>query len=150
MGIKSFIKNNAKHGFNPKKWVGYDHIKHDAKVVGKLAKRAFSSGDADSIRKESFEEAMKRLNLSEKDIQERIKKAKDAVFIFLLMGGALLAYMVYQWVTGHFLSGFTCLILSLVVFVHAFREHFNAYQMRQRQLGCSYKAWLKSLVKGSK
>jgi len=149
MGFKRVFKKGLSAGISPKKWVGYDHIKSDSVSVGKIAKNVFKR-DKTNRRKETFDEAMKRYNLSESDIKKRIKTSKHLVAIFLGFSGLLGFYMVYQWHVGHFIGGFTCLVLMSLILAYTFREHFNLFQMRQRRLGCTYKEWLSSLFKGSK
>ncbi len=149
MGFKKVLKKGVTSGLKPKQWIGYDHIKQDGITVGKIAKNVFQK-EKKTERKETFEEAMKRFNLSEDDIQDRMKKSRQLVFTFLGISGLLFIYLIYQWSVGHTLSGFIVFILMGLTLAYAFREHFNLFQMRKRQLGCSHKEWFKSFFKGSK
>jgi len=149
MGFKSTMKKSLGSGLSPKRWVGYNQLQSDSKTVGKIFKSVFERS-AKAEKKESFEEAVKRFNLTEEDIQKRMKSAKQLVMTFLGFGGILLAYMLYQWTVGHIIEGFICLVLAALTLSYAFREHFNLFQMRQRRLGCTYKEWFKSTFKGSK
>ena len=149
MGFKKVVKRGFGSGLSPKKWIGYNTLKSDTVTLSKIFKSVFKRSKK-TERKETFEQAVKRLNLTEEDIQKRIKSAKELVMIFLGFGGLLIFYTIYQWVMGRFVSGFICLILSSLVFAYAFREHFNIFQMRKRRLGCTYSEWFNSTFKGSK
>ncbi len=150
MGFKSILKTGLFSGLSPKRWVGYDQIKRDTVGVGQIAKEVFRH-EKTAGRKETFDEAMKRFNLTEDDIKKRMKSAKQLVGIFLGFGGLLFLYLIYQWTTVRILDGFICLVLMLLVLTYAFKEHFNLFQMRHRRLGCTYKEWFRSMFKkGSK
>lgn len=149
MGFKSMFKKGLGSGLSPRKWVGYDQLKTDSVTVGKIFKGVFKRSK-EAEKKETFEQAAKRFNLTEEDIQKRMKSAKELVMIFLGFGSLLVTYAIYQWISGRFVGGLICLILSLLTFAYAFREHFNLFQMRKRCLGCTYKEWFNSTFKGSK
>jgi intracellular multiplication protein IcmV len=149
MGFKSILKKGVSGGVSPKQWIGFGQIKGDTVKVSKIAKAVFKR-EKHTERKETFEEAMKRFDLSEDDIKKRMKTSKQLVFIFLGISALLAFYMTYQWVSGHFIGGFICMVLMSLILSYAFREHFNLFQMRQRRLGCTCKEWLKSTFKGSK
>lgn len=149
MGLKSTMKKGLFSGLNPKQWIGFNQLQSDSKTLGSIAKSVFQRSK-EAEKKETFEEALKRFNLTEEDLKKRMHSAKQLVMIFVAFGGALFAYMIYQWSSGHFTEGFICLILSALTLSYAFREHFNLFQMRQRRLGCTYKEWFKSTFMGSK
>ena len=148
MGFKKVVKKGFGSGLNPKKWIGYGALKADTITLTKIFKGVFKRSKTE--RKETFDQAIKRFNLTEEDIQKRIKSAKELVMIFLGFGGLLVVYALYQWIQGRMMGGFVCLILSFLTFAYAFREHFNMFQMRNRRLGCSYSEWFNSTFKGSK
>lgn len=149
MGFRRVVKKGLSGGLNPKRWLGYDQLKEDTASVGNIARSVFKR-EKNTERKETFDDAVKRFNLTEEDIKKRMKTSKQLVALFLGMGGLLFAYFVYQCATGHILHSFICLVLTALILVNAFREHFNLFQMRQRRLGCTYKEWVNSLFKRSK
>lgn len=150
MGFKSALKNSVGSGLSPKKWIGFNQLKSDSTTLGRIFRGVFNRSKSEAEKKETFEEAVKRLNLTEKEIQKRMKSAKELVIIFIGFGGLLFLYTIYQWTGGRVISGFICLTLSLLTFAYAFREHFNLFQMRNRRLGCTYKEWFNSTFKRSK
>lgn len=150
MGFRSALKKGVGSGLNPKKWVGFNQLKSDSTTLSNIFRGVFKRSEKAAEKKETFEEAVKRFNLTEKDIQKRMKSAKELVMIFLGLGGLLLFYTFYQWASGRVISGFICLTLSLLTLAYAFREHFNLFQMRNRRLGCTYKEWVNGTFKRSK
>jgi intracellular multiplication protein IcmV len=148
MGIKSGFKKTFGTGLNPKQWVGSDQLKKDSKTLAKMVGSVLKRSKKAAKTKETFEEAVSRFNLTPDDIKKRMKSAKEIVMILLVASAFLVVYAVYQWFfLGHFIAGFTCLILTVLTLSYAFREHFHLFQMRQRRLGCSYKEWLNSTFK---
>lgn len=150
MGFKKVVKKGLTGGISPKRWLGYDSIKTETKLLSKIFGGVFKRSKK-AEKKETFEEAVKRFNLTEGDIQKRIKSSKELAMIFFGMGGLLFVYAIYQWSMGRLLSGIICLTLMLLISAYGFREHFNMFQMRERRLGCTYLEWFNSTFKkGSK
>ena len=149
MGFKKVVKKGLGSGLNPMKWIGFGQIKTDTVTLTEIFRSVFKRSN-EAGGKETFDEAVKRFNLSEEDIQKRIKSAKELAMIFLGFGGVLVIYTIYQLSLGRVLSGLICLTLSLLIFAYGFREHFNMFQMRKRRLGCSYAEWFNGTFKGSK
>lgn len=93
---------------------------------------------------ESFEEALVRLNLTEDDVQSRIKEFSRLAMIFMIMAVLSFIYSTYNAAMGSisgFLLGF---IVTLIVLCRVFYFHFWLFQLKQRKLGCSVKEWLNS------
>lgn len=150
MGVKKVLKKTIGGGLNVKNWVGYDNLKDNTRVVGHLAKGVFKREQKEPI-KESFDEALKRLNLSEDDLKQRMKTAKQVTLFCLSLSGLILLYTLYLLSKGQLLSSVMSLMLTCISGVYALREHFNLYQMRQRRLGCSFQEYVSSLIgKGKK
>ena len=100
-------------------------------------------------RKESFEQAMTRLNLTNDDVIRTARNYRWYAIIFLLLGIILFSYAFYLLfayfsITGWLLAlGATTLCLT-----YAFRFDFWAYQMRMRKLGVTANEWLQSILGG--
>lgn len=97
---------------------------------------------------ESFEEAARRLNLSEEDIAGRRRMFLTQTVIYFALGVGIITYGVMlafdHAITGLIMS----LLVSLVAFANAFRAHFWYFQTKQRKLGCTLQEWLNSSLKG--
>ena len=145
MGVKKVIKK----GFNFKYWIGADYLKVNAKVIGRLFTTLFKHSKQ-QVQEETFEQCMKRFNLTEEDLQKRMQYSKHMALFCLGTSILLLVYMFYLFTQTFILSGIVCLILALLMAAYTFREHFNLFQMKQRRLGCTIQQWFNATFKGSK
>ncbi len=129
-----------------KSWVSWDSISRDS---------AYVAGNFRSLLQvekpthtESYEEALKRLKLTEADME--IKK-KDFMRLALIMGSfgaVVLLYTVYLLWNFSFGSGMLALVVSLLCFATACRYHFWYFQIKNRKLGCTIHEWLNAKVSG--
>jgi intracellular multiplication protein IcmV len=99
-------------------------------------------------RKETFREALARLNITEADLEQRKKEFFRLVVIYTLIGLSIVIYGIYMAVNQHFAAGLISICLSLFSFGQAFRFHFWLFQVQHRKLGCSVNEWLNSKVSG--
>ncbi len=127
---------------------GTGHIKDNAKMIQGLVVNNFSTDKAaqTSPKKENFAQCMKRLGLSEADVEKRIKNSSQLILICSLLSLPMFIYTLYILISGHFLSSFVCLMLTFLLLAYSFREHFNRFQMQQRRLRCTFEEWLKHLL----
>jgi len=98
--------------------------------------------------KETYEEAIKRLNLNEDDIQDRKKMFTQQAIMYLVASLAVMAYGVYlafqQFVGGLVLA----FMVAALCLSYAFRSHFWLFQLKQKKLGCTFKEYWDSSLKG--
>ena len=145
MGLFKVVKKSVTSGLNVKEWVGYSQLKENTSILGRLFKGVFKRPKSEAI-VESFDEAVQRLDLSEDDLKQRMKTAKQVVLFCGSAAVLIFFYMFYIFSQGQFLSGLICLMLTVLMSLYTIREHFNLYQMRQRRLGCSFEEYVSSLV----
>ncbi len=149
MGVKKVIKKSFTAGFNPKRWVGVDHIKDNGRVIGHLFTSLFKQ-ESKKVKPESFEAAKARLNLTEADLQKRVQQGKYVIIFCLFAALLAFAYMIYLVMHHFYLPGIVTLMISLLALVYAYREHFNIFQIKQRRLGCTFGQWFDGTFKRSK
>jgi intracellular multiplication protein IcmV len=101
-------------------------------------------------RKETFQEALARLGISELDLEQRKKEFFRLVVIYTTVGLTIVLYGIYMAIQQHFAAGLISICLSLFAFAQAFRFHFWLFQIQHRKLGCTLKEWLNSSVSGEK
>ena len=134
--------------FNVRAWIDFDRIKSFTMYLVNGFKKMFVPQR--NVATESFEEAMQRLNISEKDLQSR----QSALYrLSLLMCGAALfifAYAVYHVIYGSFKAVIISLVVMLIALVLAFRYHFWYFQIRERKLGCTIQEWYRKGLMGYK
>ncbi|HLF66879.1 MAG TPA: type IVB secretion system protein IcmV [Gammaproteobacteria bacterium] len=99
---------------------------------------------------ETFEEAVKRLKLSEADliVRARLFKIQILLYGFATLGVAI--YLAYLVAGGHWLSAAINLFIMMLLLVCTLRSHFWLFQIKQRKLGCTLDEWLNSSIKESK
>jgi len=152
MGLKNAMKKGFFSGLNPFRWVGMEQIKGNGQAIGDITKKLFDSSGNSKKRNppKTFDEAMQRYGLSEADLQKRMRSSLRLAYFCLGFSALLIIYTIYLFFSHLVLSGFVTIILTLLLWAYAFREHFNYFQMKQRRLGCTFNEWFISTFKGSK
>lgn len=142
MGFFSGIKNagGAIFNFRVTKWVGLDQIKANSRNLVNIGQSLITPQQANY--KETFEEALVRLNITEEQIQQRRKEFTRLMVIYLGISLLIFAYSIfivykYKNIMG-FIMGFALTIFALT---HAFKYHFWIYQIKHRRLGCTLREW---------
>lgn len=142
MKVFKFLGKFVKPFVNFPQWLGWKQIVSSTRALKELAKTAFQISKGES-RKESFEQAVSRLRLTEEDLKKRKKMFLRMALFYFLIGAGLFGYGIYLFVsTPYFLGGLLTLILSMLMFTYAYREHFWYFQLKARKLGCSFNDWM--------
>ena len=136
--IRAFFKSFV----NVRKWSSYDEVSADAKMTFGLFRKFFSRNTARVIKQETYEESVARLHMTEEQLLQRKKVFLYSALIYGGLAFILFVYFVYLLLTKHFLATFLALILTGLMIVSAYREHFWYMQMQKRKLGCSFSDWL--------
>ncbi len=141
MGFFRGLGRMVKPLVNVPKWMDAQQIATDANYIKDIAKDVFTPQP--STRTETFEQALKRLNLTKSDIDARYREFRRLALTFGLLFIAVLAYI------GYLLSGLDPAVtwkavalsvaVSLIALVQFFRFHFWMFQIRRKKLGCSFK-----------
>jgi intracellular multiplication protein IcmV len=97
---------------------------------------------------ETFQEAVKRLKLTEEDIVERQRNFVYQCLIYFGVGLGIIAYGIILAFEGSVMGVIMSILVSFVAFANAFRAHFWYFQTKHRKLGCTLQEWLNSSVKG--
>jgi intracellular multiplication protein IcmV len=148
MGILRGIGKTFKPLVNFPRWMDIRSASTTAKEIGKNAKDLFIPQKAKH--KETFAEAVLRLNLTEEDIQLRMKSLLRMATIYCSIAILLVAYTVYLLANAHLFAGLLGTVLTVLALSFAFREHFWYFQMQQRHLGCTIKQWFIATFLGAK
>lgn len=127
-------------------WMGWKQIKDGAVAIKAISKTLVPSSKA-SRRKETFEQAVARLRLSEADLQQRMKQFRMMALLYLAMGVGLFAYAIYLFINFSFMAGLLSSVLTALALALFFRQHFWYFQMKQRKLGCTVKEWFYGLFR---
>ena len=121
-------------------WANADFIKSSFKSIVGFISGMFIPEQAD--RKESFKEAVDRLQLSKEDIAARTKEFLKLMIIYLVISVVLFSYSLYiAYAYGNVGGFFMGLGITMFSLTNAFRYHFWIYQIKHNKLGCSLKEW---------
>lgn len=147
MGFWSGFKNAAKPFVDVPSWLNLNQLKTYGKSISDIGKNLFIPQQA--LRNETFEQALKRLKLSETDV---IKKARTLYNLFLIVfvfALCLIAYLIYLIITNaSFMAIMVTTVLIAVLLAKAFSYHFWVYQIKKRRLGCTFQEWFKEGLLG--
>lgn len=142
MSNMKILRKTFSSGVNITGWMGLKQIKENSVLIKDLFNDTFSAEKKSATAKvETFDQAVRRLGLTEADIQKRIKKSTQIIYFCGILSLPMLIYTLYMFNAEFYLSGLVCLMLTFLLFSYVFREHFNRFQLRQRRLGCSFKEW---------
>ncbi|MBB72278.1 MAG: hypothetical protein CMF50_07760 [Legionellales bacterium] len=120
-------------------WMGYRSIKGSSQSLADSAKIIFDVSESE--REESYQEALKRLGLTEAEAQAKSKALFNLFLAFAGLGLAILCYSVFLAWEGALRSFLVGTTLALVSFATAFRYHFWHFQIKSKRLGCNFKDW---------
>lgn len=140
MAIRDLFKVNRKTFFNPAAWIGYQSLKQHTLLMYGVLKTLFTKEKP--LRTETFEQAMQRFKLHEKDIDSMSTDYRVYAGVLFLLGVSSVSYCVYLLIHHTQVLGFIMGIsASALFFAQAFRYDFWAFQLKQRKLGCTFNEW---------
>lgn len=145
MGIKSVIKTTFGQIINLRvtDWINAENHKNNLNYINDTLKRVFTSSYASTNNQETFEQAMQRLNLTEKDILDRKKEFSKLFFISLIIS---IFFFIYTMVITIRYKNFYSFILgssiSFFSLTQTFKYHFWLTQINKKKLGLTFKEWL--------
>jgi intracellular multiplication protein IcmV len=143
---KGLFKRSFGAMFNIPRWIAWGSIVASTKIVWEIGRDLFVN-PAKSVIPETFEEAAQRLNLTEEDIKQRQKTFLHNAIAFLVISIILLTYTIYLLVNSYWLATFVGSLLTALILVYAYREHFWYTQIKYRKLGLDFKTWRQLLFK---
>lgn len=134
--IKTFL--------NVPRWIGVDQLAAAGSTIKSLAKTLITVKKPQF--EETFEEAVKRMGLTEKDLEAKQKNLLILAMIYLVSAIGMLAYGWFLFSKGYFLATVSAVSLSVLLAAFFFREHFWYVQIKNKRLGYSFKEWLHSII----
>ncbi len=143
MGLFSGTKKAVGHVVNFKitDWFNTDSHKANINYIINYSKNLFYTEQPSY--KETFEQAMERLQLNEQDILSRKKEFLKLFLISLTISILLFGYTMFITIQYKnlysFILGIGVTILSLS---KTFRYHFWLIQVTKKKLGLTFKDWL--------
>lgn len=117
-------------------WMNVKGLRESGDTIAKTFKSLQEVKISD--RRETFEEAMSRLRLTEKDIQTRMHQCYIAGWIYFSCAALLFLYGLYLLIFSTFSGFLIAWLLSVLAGVYAYREGFWYLQMKKKKLGCTF------------
>lgn len=149
MGLWSGVKKVTKPFVDLSSWLNVKQIKSYGSSIVDVAKDLFIPQTPQH--NETFEQAIKRMGLTEIDIQKRQKEFRLLALMFALIALSLLGYFIYLIIVqSSFLAKIVTIALLLMVSAKLFNYHFWLFQIKKRQLGCTFKEWFTEGLLGIK
>ncbi len=137
---RGFFRGLTSTFFDVPRWVNAKQYIETNRTLYTRIKDVFRISKAQ--REETFEAAMYRLKLTEKDLQERAQANQRAIIILLSFIGVLCLYGFFLIFQGAVAGAFIVLAVIALSAVRAFQYSFWNFQIKNRKLGCSFKDWL--------
>jgi intracellular multiplication protein IcmV len=133
-------------------WLGWKQISSATKDLKETAEYVFNKSESKTKkREETFEQAAYRLRLDDQAIEQRAMNFLRLAIFYLVFAAGLFIYAIYLFIeTSHVLGTAMSLVLSTVLLVYAYREHFWYFQLKKRKFGCTFKEWIAFTFKGAK
>lgn len=140
MAIRDIFKFSRKTFFNPSGWLDYDSLSNQTSTLVTVLRSMFMPPKAQ--REETFEQAMQRQEITEKDLTEMSATYQAYTILFVVLGIAVFCYALFLLFAHH---SFTGLMLGLgaaaMLFGQAFKYDFWRLQITKRQLGLTLGDW---------
>ena len=125
-----------------KKVVGVENIKETTDEIKNLGLKYLTPYKTiKNAKQETFEEAMKRLSVSEIDLLKNYKNFAIAFYVSLLF--ALISFIgfgYYSFFEQKIIASLSMVAMWLLFMVNAFKFSFRAFQIKHRSL-CSVRDW---------
>lgn len=135
-----------KRTFNVHAWLDVDRVKSATTDIGQAMKGIFVPKRSKKPA-ESFEDAMERMHLTNKDLAEKGAALFRLSMLMLLVAILILGYAGYELYYGAYKATIVSLAVSLIALALAFRYHFWSFQIKVRKLGCSLGEWYRGCFK---
>jgi hypothetical protein len=129
------------------KWMGLTRLVANARGIKKSIEDI--RVHRPTVRVETFEQAMTRLHLTEKDIELRKRTCLILSIVYSLTTFLLLIYTLYLIIHLR-LGAIIGLLITGLMAVFAYRESFWHFQMKTRKLGNTYRDWLSYMLRRGK
>ncbi len=149
MGFWSGLKKGAKPFVDVPSWMNLNQLKNYGKSISDIGKGLFIPQQAS--RYETFEDALRRLKLSEDQLNHKAANLHNLSIMLSLIALCLFAYVIYLLVThGKIMAIMVTLVLTAVILAKAFSYHFWVFQIKKRRLGCTLQEWFTEGLLGIK
>lgn len=92
-------------------------------------------------KKESFEKAIERLQMTQEDVDLRYQTLKQFSWYWLICCLLTLLYSIHLIIQQFWLGCLSSFVMTSITLSQFFRYHFLAFQIEKKQLGCTFQEW---------
>jgi|TARA_B110000459_G_C16611421_1_gene496380 hypothetical protein len=142
---KTKMRSRLKRFVDVSTWLGTAEIKRNTGNLKQLAKMLFTVQKPEV--KETFEEAVQRFNLTEKDIELKKKHYLITSSLCFAIFILIMTYTIHLFIIAHYMSCAMSAMVCLLSLAFFFKEHFWYTQIKHRRLGFTFFQWLMSIFK---
>lgn len=140
MAIKDIFKISPKTFFNPGAWLGMNELTAYTRIIGSTLKTTLTPDKPQRV--ETFAQALKRLNVTDADLQRNARHYRLYALIFATLAvAACLMSFYYLFHYGTFAGWLLAMMMAILFAAHAFRFDFWHFQIKHRVLGCTWDEW---------
>lgn len=139
MGIKNSFKRAVRPFVNVRGWSDYDRTKEQTEGLASSIRDLFLPKPARYS--ETFEQALARYHLTEKDVKKRKRQFMLLTIVQLLLMLFLLYYGATMIFAKQYPGGVVSIAFGFVMLTLALRNHFWFFQLKKRKLGCTLKEY---------
>ncbi len=140
MGILRVMLKLVEPATTIPKQIDYQRLASATRTLFDFLKNLFTPTKA--TRKESFEEALVRLRVSEEALSSIARNFYWFAYGYLGFCILLVGYAGYLVHKHAYVSAGSAFIIACVVLAYAFRKRFWYFQIKTRRLGYTFKEWL--------
>jgi len=144
MGLfRTILRVGFKPAVDVKSWMGYEYLKNNTRSLFFWTKELlfFKKGKR-RRRKETFEQAVTRMHVTEDDLANKTKILIRHIYIYVSMAFFCFIYAFYLIFKTNICAGLLTIMLATYLVVKAYAAHFWYFEIKNRKLGCSFKDWL--------
>ena len=147
MALRDIFKISRKTFIHPSGWIDLDSLQSQNRTIWGVLKTLFTPQQP--TRKETFDEAMKRLGLTEADLARSAMRYRLYGFFFLFIALVISVYAFYLLFRyGSFLGWLLGIGVAGLFIAQAFKYDFWAFQIRRRKLGATFEEWKRATLGG--
>lgn len=145
MRFMRFVGRKLKFLVDVPTWMSYRDLRSHGSNIFQIAVSIFRRPHYG--RRESYEEAVSRLQLTQADLLSRQRQLFVASLLYGALALGLAIYSIYLFFIGHFAGGLLALVVTAMASALGYKESFCYMQMRQRRLGCTWRDWVKQFTR---
>ena len=95
MGVRGHVSKGISKIFSPSQWMGYDSLRQNGLLIGRIFRRSMGQDKTKKLQGLSFEQCKAHFNLTDADIEIKMKNMLQILWFCLILAGLCLAYAIY-------------------------------------------------------